>query len=65
MILQRIERHLRANRMPPTRFGRDAVGDPNLVFNLRDGREPRPRTVARILSFIERQSAGASAESQR
>ena len=31
MLLTRIERHLRARRMSPTRFGRLAVGDPNLI----------------------------------
>jgi len=53
MLLARIERHLKRTRTPPTRFGRDALGDPNFVFNLRDGREPRPKTLAHILSFID------------
>jgi hypothetical protein len=56
MLLQRIEDHMKAKRMTPTRFGREAVGDPLLVSNLRDGREPRPRTVARVLDYIERSS---------
>ncbi len=53
MLLRRIERHLKRTRTPPTRFGRDAIGDPNFVFNLRDGREPRPKTLVRVLSFID------------
>ena len=53
MLLVRIERHLKRTRTPPTRFGRDALGDPNFVFNLRDGREPRPKTLVRVLSFID------------
>ncbi|WP_114952230.1 hypothetical protein [Sphingosinicella terrae] len=53
MLLQRIEAYLRQSRMPPTRFGRDALGDPNFLFNLRDGREPRPATVRRVLAFME------------
>ena len=61
MLLQRIDAYLRRTRTPPTRFGRDAVGDPNFLFNLRDGREPRPNTVKRVLSFIEaRESADAA-----
>ncbi len=57
MLLQRIEKHLRARRMPPTRFGREAVGDPKFVFELRDGREPRSRTVARVLRYLDAQQA--------
>lgn len=58
MLLTQIDRYLRLTKMSPTRFGRDAVGDPNFVLNLRDGREPRPQTVRRVLSFI---SVGESA----
>lgn len=53
-LLQTIERHIRATGVPPTRFGRDAVGDPRLIGDLRNGREARPRTAARILEFIDR-----------
>lgn len=53
MLLQRIERHLRAKRMPATRFGREAVGDPNLIAQLKDGREPRAATVRRILDYLD------------
>lgn len=53
MLLQRIERHLRARRMSPTRFGREAVGDPNLIPQLRDGRELRTATFQRILDYLD------------
>ena len=53
MLLSVVEGYLKTNRMPPARFGRAAVGDPCFVFDLRDGREPRPRTVARVLAFID------------
>jgi hypothetical protein len=52
MLLTRIERHLRARRMSPTRFGREAVGDPNLIGQLKDGRELRAATVQRILDYL-------------
>lgn len=55
MLLERIERHLKSRRMPPTRFGRAAVGDPNFVFNLRDGREPRSSTVSRVIAYLDSQ----------
>lgn len=53
MILLRIERYLRSTRTAPTRFGRDALGDPCLVFDLREGREPRGRTVDRISAYLD------------
>ena len=51
-LLRRIERHLSATGMPPTRFGRDCVGDPRFVFDLRAGREPRPETTQRVLAWL-------------
>lgn len=53
MILGRVELYIKRTRTPPTRFGRDALGDPNLVFDLRDGREPRSRTVQKIEAFLD------------
>ena len=52
-LLREVEKFLRSNETAPTRFGRDAVGDPRFVFDLRRGREPRPSTVARVLAFLE------------
>lgn len=52
MLLQRIEAYMKEYRVPPARFGRDAVGDPCFVFDLRDGREPRRRTVARVDAYL-------------
>lgn len=53
MLLYRIERHLRARRMSPTRFGREAVGDPNLIMQLKDGRELRAATAQRIIDYLD------------
>lgn len=53
MLLYKVEQFIKAKRMPPARFGREAVGDPCFVFDLRDGREPRARTVARVTAWIE------------
>lgn len=39
--------------MPPARFGREAVRDPRFVFDLRNGREPRPQTIDRVRAFLE------------
>ncbi|HEY0326803.1 MAG TPA: hypothetical protein VGC46_12620 [Allosphingosinicella sp.] len=56
-LLRRIERHLSATGMPPTRFGRDCVGDPRFVFDLRSGREPRDETRQRVVAWLERRAA--------
>jgi hypothetical protein len=52
-LLKEVEKYLRQNGTAPTRFGRDAVGDPRFVFDLRNGRDPRPRTIARVRAFLE------------
>lgn len=55
MLLERVEKFLKSRRMPPTRFGRAAVGDPCFVLDLRDGREPRASTVRRVLAYLDTQ----------
>ena len=52
-LLREVEKFLNRSQTAPTRFGRDAVGDPRFVFDLRRGREPRPRTVKRVRAFLE------------
>jgi hypothetical protein len=52
-LLREIEKFLRQTDVPPTRFGREAVGDPRFVFDLRNGRDPRPNTVRRVIAFLE------------
>lgn len=51
-LLMAVERHLRANSISATRFGRQVSGDPRFVFDLRRGREPRPATTAKVLAHI-------------
>lgn len=52
-LLREVEKFLRRCDIPPARFGRDVVGDPRFVFDLRNGRDPRPRTIARVLEYLE------------
>jgi len=52
-LLREVEKFLRQSGIAPTRFGRDVVGDPRFVFDLRNGRDPRPRTVARVVAYLE------------
>jgi len=54
-LLTTVERHLRRVAVAPSRFGREAAGDPRFVFDLRRGREPRPSTEARVRAFISDQ----------
>ena len=56
-LLHRIENHIRRYAIPPTRFGRDVVGDPRFVSDLRRGREPGPQTVKRVVEAIVRQES--------
>ena len=52
-----IEKYLRYSGTPPTRFGREAVGDPRFVLDLRNGREPRETTVRKVAAYIAAQLA--------
>ena len=52
-LLRQVELFLRHSHTSPTRFGRDAVGDPRFVFDLRNGRDPRPSTIERVRAFLE------------
>ncbi len=51
-MLRKIEIYLRTSGMAPTRFGRDVVGDPRFVFDLRMGREPGAKICARVNAFL-------------
>lgn len=49
---QSVESFISSRGWTPTRFGRIVAGDPLFVFDLRDGREPRTETRARILKAM-------------
>jgi hypothetical protein len=55
---RRIEIYLRRSGTTATRFGREVLGDPRFVFDLRKGREPRSPTAARVSGWLDRQEAG-------
>jgi len=50
---QAVEAFIAARGWTPTRFGRAIAGDPLFVFDLREGREPRSDTRARILKAMQ------------
>jgi 2,4-dienoyl-CoA reductase-like NADH-dependent reductase (Old Yellow Enzyme family) len=58
-LLNLIENHLRKTGVPPTRFGREAVRDPRLVRDMRQGREVRPRMEARVRAYLAKTGAPA------
>lgn len=57
-VLRTIEQFLRRHDMAPTRFGREAVRDPRLVFDLRNGREPSERMKRRVEHFMNMYEEG-------
>jgi len=47
-----ISRACRTYGIAPSSFGRGALGDPRLVFDMLDGRTLRPATALRVRQFI-------------
>jgi hypothetical protein len=52
-----VEAFLISSRMKITEFGRESVGDPNFVANLRRGRSPTLGTADKVLSYMEKLAA--------
>lgn len=52
-LIRAIESFLRRSGMAESRFGREAAGDPRLVFDMRKGRTLKPSTEAKVRAFIE------------
>lgn len=51
-ITRLIERFLRDQDLPPTKFGRLAARDPRLVLDIRMGREIRPEMETKLRHFM-------------
>ena len=58
-LKRRIQLFMEREGMAPTRFGREAVGDPRLIFDMRNGRELRNSTIARIQAWLDSQEKQA------
>ncbi len=56
-----IEAFIVSRGWTPTRFGRQIAGDPLFVFDLREGREPRSDTRARILKAMAEEAEAPAA----
>lgn len=60
-MLRSVEIFLRETGMAPTRFGRDSVRDPRIVFDMRNGREPGSRMQRRLHHFMKSYSGRTDA----
>jgi homoserine dehydrogenase len=56
-----VEAYLSASAMTPTAFGRQVLGDPNFVFDLRSGRSPNAATIDKVRTFIRSSQEHADA----
>ena len=53
-LLRDIEKFIRENDMPWTKFGRLSVRDPRFVEDLRNGRQPGPRVSQNVEHFMNK-----------
>jgi hypothetical protein len=51
-LLDQIEGYLTRSGTKASMFGRQAVGDPRFVQDLREGRRPRHKTQERVKRFL-------------
>ena len=58
-LLDSVEGFMRTFGVSATRFGRDAMGDPNFVHQLRGGREPRTPVRERVLAYMDHERRNA------
>ncbi|PAL24531.1 hypothetical protein [Sphingopyxis sp. GW247-27LB] len=52
-LLRRVSAFLNEAEMPPSLFGREAVRDPQFVFDLRRGRNPGRKVVTRADAYMQ------------
>ena len=51
-FLADIERYLASRNIEASAFGKQALGDPNFVFDLKKGRSPSTRTMDKVRAFM-------------
>lgn len=57
-----VEKFLKKTGVEPTIFGREALGDPSFVFDLRKGRSPSARTMDKVREWMNEWKAPAKTE---
>ena len=60
-FLAEVDAFLSETGTAPTALGRGALGDPSFVNNLRDGRDCRLSTIARVREWMRAQRGTAEA----
>ena len=55
-FLGEIEQFLAKSATDPSTLGKNALGDPNFVFDLRNGRSPSTRTIDKVRGWISAQT---------
>ena len=55
-LLEQVESYLARTKLPPSTFGRMALGDPRFVDDLRAGRKLRRKTQERVRCYLMRDS---------
>lgn len=51
-VIASIEAFLARHDMAPTRFGREATGEPQLLQSLREGRSPSLKVLASVSAYM-------------
>lgn len=59
-LITDIEHFMNETGMSASAFGKGAVNDAHFVPNLRDGREPKFSTIARVRAFMEKETDAAA-----
>ena len=59
-LVERIDAFLARHEMAPTRLGRIATGEPNLIPSIRDGRQPNLETLNRLGRVMAEHDAALS-----
>jgi len=52
-LLRAIELYLERTGITPSRLGREAMGDPRIIHDLRRGRQLRETTAARLRAYLD------------
>lgn len=56
-LLVKVRAFLERHDMAPTRFGREATGEPQLIDSIERGRSPSLKTAQRIAAFMAEKDA--------
>jgi len=61
----RVEAFLEESGTKPSELGRQAIGDPSFILNLRRGRSPTLATADKVEAYISRLESERAARSDR